>query len=49
MFGALYYSADKTLASVEATIDATVTQNLLVARKHIDASGLSTGTLIANT
>ena len=47
MFGITYYAADKVLADVEATIDATVTTNLLVAKKHIDASGIS-GDIIAS-
>lgn len=47
MFGITYYAADKVLADVERTIDQTVVTNLLVARKHIDASWLS-GALIAS-
>ncbi len=47
MFGIVYIAADKVLADVEATIDATVINNILVSRKHIDASGLS-GSLIAS-
>lgn len=41
VFGVAYYAADKVLADVERTIDATVVNNLLVAKKHIDSSGLS--------
>lgn len=47
MFGITYYAADKVLADVERTIDQTVVTNLLVAKKHLDASGLS-GALIAS-
>jgi hypothetical protein len=47
IFGITYYAADKVLANVEATIEATVTTNLLVARRHIDASWL-TWALIAS-
>lgn len=47
MFGTVYYAADKVLAQVEATIDATVASNVQIIRKHATDSWITSG--VVNT